>query len=107
MCFSVSLICFTSCAAAAPGSNRARARSVENNAPRNPRRVDTAYPFRMSDMAWSSISTHHLHPQFWPRHDGNRTITSVVQLREGGLIDLSGLVHNLNCGSYRSQVAYT
>src|SRR5436309_12975905 len=61
MCFSVSLICFTSCAAAAPVSNRARARSAENNPPRNPRRVDTAYPFRMSDMAWSSISIHTLH----------------------------------------------
>src|SRR5262249_43920080 len=56
MCLSVSLICFTSCAAAAPVSNRARARSAENNTPRNPRHVDTAYPFRMSDMAWSSIS---------------------------------------------------
>jgi hypothetical protein len=36
---------------AAPGSNRARARSAENNTPRDPRRVDTAYPFRLSDMA--------------------------------------------------------
>src|SRR5215471_15825441 len=56
MCFSVSLVCFTYCAAAAPVSNRARATSAENNPPRNPRRGDTAYPFRMSDMAWSSIS---------------------------------------------------
>src|SRR5215813_5430201 len=43
---------------AAPGSSRARARSAENSAPRKPPRVDTAYPFRMSDMAWSSISIH-------------------------------------------------
>src|SRR5215467_1210534 len=56
--FSVSLICFTSCAVAAPLSNRARARNAENSKPRKPRRPDTAYPFRMSDMAWSSISTH-------------------------------------------------
>jgi len=27
----------------------------------SPPRVDTAYPFRMSDMAWSSISIHRLH----------------------------------------------
>src|SRR4029453_6763927 len=73
MCFSVSLIWFTSCAAMAPESNRARARSAENNAPRNPRRVDTAYPFRMSDMVWSSSRHIACTPQFWPRHDGNRT----------------------------------
>src|SRR5258708_25403779 len=72
ICFSVSLICFTSCAVAGPGSNRARARSAENDTPRNPRRVDTAYPFRMSDMAWSSISIHRLHPTIlaaaWRNH---------------------------------------
>src|SRR5262249_46945359 len=34
--------------------------SADNNTARNPRRVDSAYRFRMSDMAWSSISTHRL-----------------------------------------------
>src|SRR5215813_5390609 len=62
ICFSVSLICFTSCAVTAPGLNRARARKDENNAPRNAPRVDTACSFRLSDMAWSSISIHPLHP---------------------------------------------
>src|SRR5260221_2182545 len=48
-----------SCAVATQVSNRARARSAENNTPRNPRRVHAAYLFRMSDMAWSSISIPH------------------------------------------------
>src|SRR5262249_42203304 len=52
----------TSCAVTAPGLNRARARKDENNAPRNAPPVDTACPFRLSDMAWSSISIHPLHP---------------------------------------------
>jgi hypothetical protein len=47
--FSVSLICFTSCAVAARGTNRTNARTAKNNRPRNLRRVDIAYPFRMND----------------------------------------------------------
>src|SRR5436190_6328584 len=42
---------------AAPVPDRARASSAENNPPRNPRRVGTTYPFRMTDMACSSIDT--------------------------------------------------
>src|SRR6266702_2111739 len=56
---------------AAPGSNRARARSAENNAPKNPRQI------RISDMPWFSVSITACTPQFWPRHDGNRTDADV------------------------------
>src|SRR5208337_332102 len=73
----VSLICFASCAVATPGSNRERPRSAENNTPRNLRRVDTAYPLRMSDMACLHLEYIACTPQFWPRHDGNRTDADV------------------------------
>src|SRR5262249_31309300 len=71
ICFSVSLICFTSCAVAARGTNRTSARTAKNNRPRNLRRVDSAYPFRMNDMAWFSISISFATPKFGLRHDGN------------------------------------
>src|SRR6516225_7172898 len=57
MCFSVSLICLCFCAVAALGSNRARARSAENNAPENPRRVGMAFSLRMSGIAYSFIAS--------------------------------------------------
>src|SRR5262249_1328396 len=70
----VSLICFTSCAVAARGTNRTSARTAKNNRPRNLRRVDIAYPFRMNDMAGSPSRSTLATPQFWLRHDG-RSLT--------------------------------
>src|SRR5215831_19405994 len=63
---------------AVPGPSRARARSAENAAPRKPPRLDMAYPFRMSDMAWSSISIHRSHATIFGR-DAANTRGSKVQ----------------------------
>src|SRR5215831_16310539 len=94
ICFSVSLICFTSCAVTAPGLNRARARKDENNAPRNAPRVDTACPFRLSDMAWSSISIHPLHPIILTAAYGIRTdadvYVNVAIIAEAAAIEVPG-----------------
>src|SRR5260370_1036433 len=48
--------------------------SAENNTAMKPRRVDTTYPFRMSDMAWASISTHRLQS-----HNFGRCMTATAR----------------------------
>src|ERR1700722_5027987 len=70
ICFSVSLICFTSWAATTEGGKRESARSAENNTASNPQRLAAANPLRISDMAWVSILTPRCTLEFWPRHDG-------------------------------------
>src|ERR1700730_17481390 len=68
-CFSVSLICFTSCAELTEGLKRASARSAENNTPSNLQHLETAYLRRISDMAWASICHPTFTSEFWPRRD--------------------------------------